>query len=264
MPRKTMRVSEIRALANLYLASSNPELTEFRRGVSHMYEHLALAAGDYHGFNDIVAVWAGEPGTGTYVEDETYRRSYYGEMSGPDAAKAQEAIDRYRADGQQDEVLERRARAARIAEGVSEPKVLRQDVAVGVSPGWLVEFRGQHFVISKGISDMVQVFRSGPDGNITDWDDVAGSSGYTRTRALRELASRPVDEDGRVLSPQDVMDAAEEAAGRHVCSSCGCPEGEQVPSSAGTAWHGISSVAGHTAADCPGPVMCDYAKRVGV
>jgi hypothetical protein len=25
-------------------------------------------------------------------------------------------------------------------------------------------------------------------------------------------------------------------------------------------WHGISRVAGHTPADCPGPVMCDYAK----
>lgn len=97
MPRKTMRMSEIRALTNRYLAGSDPELVEFRRGVASMYEHLAMAAGQYFGYNDLVQVWAGEPGQAPYVEDTACRRQYFGPMSGPDAQPAEDFIRTYRA-----------------------------------------------------------------------------------------------------------------------------------------------------------------------
>jgi hypothetical protein len=95
--RKTLRVTEIRALTNRYLAGSDPELTEFRAGVAAMYEHLAMMAGDYQGWNDLVQVWSGDPGDSEYIPDETYRRAYHGEMTGPDAGPAQVAINAYRA-----------------------------------------------------------------------------------------------------------------------------------------------------------------------
>lgn len=102
--RKTMRVSEIRAAANRYLAASDPKLAEFRQGVAAMYEHLSMAAGDYHGYNDIVQLWAGEPGDGTYIPDESHRRLYFGAMTGPDAELAEAAIKAYRTAGLTDEL----------------------------------------------------------------------------------------------------------------------------------------------------------------
>src|SRR5262252_3387474 len=92
MARKTVRIAEVRALANRMLAGSDPELTQVRQGVASMYEHLSMAAGDYHGYNDIVQVWADPDAHEGYVPDETYRRQYFGEMSGPDAEAAEQAI----------------------------------------------------------------------------------------------------------------------------------------------------------------------------
>jgi hypothetical protein len=113
MPRKTMRMSEIRALANRYLAGSDPELVEFREGVANMYESLAMAANDYHGYNDLVQIWAGEPGDSAYVPDETHRRAYHGEMSGPDKEAAEDFIRRYREARDTDAELVRRQHEAR-------------------------------------------------------------------------------------------------------------------------------------------------------
>jgi hypothetical protein len=116
MPRKTLRMTEIRALTNRYLAGSDPELTEFRAGVAAMYEHLSMMAGDYQGWNDLVQVWSGDPGDSEYIPDETYRRAYHGEMTGPDAGPAQTAINAYRAWRSDAELLRRREMAGLTAE----------------------------------------------------------------------------------------------------------------------------------------------------
>lgn len=270
MPRKTMRMSEIRALTNRYLAGSDPELVEFRKGVVSMYEHLAMAANDYHGFNDIVQIWSGEPGKSTYVEDTTCRRQYFGEMSGPDAQAAEDFIKAYRASTIDPELSRRRGEAALIrsrdrldrpsahdtttrchcgalyhgadhcpACGCEQfeslgcdyikPRVLRRDVPTGQDGGWLVAYRGEHFVISTDRDGDVQAFRANVvTGQIKDWDEVARGTG--KQAALDALIARPVDDDGRVLSPRDVldaqqaeMDAAEEA--ENAPAGC-CPECE--------------------------------------
>jgi hypothetical protein len=91
--------------------------------------------------------------------------------------------------------------------------VLRRDVQYGVAgtSAWLVTYRDQIFVISTGSDEHnpVQVFRADNSGRVRDWDEVA--SGDTKDAALAALVARPVDETGHVLSPRDVLDAAEAA-----------------------------------------------------
>lgn len=91
-----------------------------------------------------------------------------------------------------------------------------------------VRYRGQDFVVSTaghpdgsgGFASLV--FRSGADGKVTDFDDVAGGDGMSREQAITALEARPVDEHGRVMSPRDVLDAAEAAAeaAEGCCKEC--------------------------------------------
>lgn len=91
--RKTVKVSDFRAWANMVLAGSDADLAGFREGVARAYEHISMDANDYHGYNDLVQVW---DGAGAYIPDEIYRRHYFGEMTGEHAERAQEAISAYR------------------------------------------------------------------------------------------------------------------------------------------------------------------------
>jgi hypothetical protein len=91
--RKTVKVSDVRAYTNRVLAGSDDDLTGDRRGVAMMYERIAMDANDYHGYNDLVQI---RDGAGTYIPDTTYRRQYYGEMTGEYAASVREAQDAYR------------------------------------------------------------------------------------------------------------------------------------------------------------------------
>lgn len=249
MPRKTAKLTEIRALTNRYLAGSDPELVDFRRGVAAMYEHLAMAANVYHGYNDIVQVWAGEPGQGTYVPDETYRRQYFGPVDGPDAQPAEEAIRAYRENATDPELMRRRreataikmrqlrAVAARDTETTChcgaayrgadhcpacgceqyeslrcdfiKASVTREDVRIGQGDGWLVNYRGERFVISTDNEGNSAAFRCNERGRVTDWDEVA--RGVDKYDALTALEARPAGDDGRVQSPRDVLDAQEAA-----------------------------------------------------
>lgn len=101
----------------------------------------------------------------------------------------------------------------------TEPQVVRRDLPTGSGEGWLVRYLGHSYAISQGHDGAVQAFRwNARAGAITDWDDLAGGHG-THEQALAALAARPVDEGGRVLSPGDVLDAAE-AAEDSCCEEC--------------------------------------------
>jgi hypothetical protein len=93
-----------------------------------------------------------------------------------------------------------------------QPQVLRRNVPIGSLKrgGWLVSYLGHRYVISQGHSGEVQAFRwNDQEGHVTDWDDLANRD--TFEQALAELVARPADEDGRLLSRMDVMDAQEAA-----------------------------------------------------
>lgn len=101
MPRKTAKISDIRAYANAYLTGSDDDLIGFRQGVCAMVEHITMDAGDYHGYNDLVQRW-GEDGHYIRHQPETYRRWYYGSVTGEYAARAEKSAkafrDRYKAE----------------------------------------------------------------------------------------------------------------------------------------------------------------------
>lgn len=93
--RKTVKVSDVRAFANRVLAGSQDDLIGFREGICSMYEHIAMDANDYHGFNDLIQRWGVD---GDYIDHspEPYRRHYFGTMTGDDAQVAEDAIKAYR------------------------------------------------------------------------------------------------------------------------------------------------------------------------
>lgn len=167
MPRKTARISEIRALANRMLAGTDPELTDLRRGVAAMYESIAMAANDYHGYNDIVAVWTGEPGHSTYVPDETYRRVYYGEMSGPDAERASAACAAYRESTTDVELSRRResARTTRLDRAASSIAAQITSAARGSGTDPIAWVTGNSYMPPlRSFTAAEQVYQADPDG----------------------------------------------------------------------------------------------------
>jgi hypothetical protein len=91
--RKTVKVSDVRAYTNRVLAASDDDLTGDRRGVAMMYERIAMDANDYHGYNDLVRV---SDSAGTYIPDKSYRRFYYGEMTGEYAGSVVEAVANFK------------------------------------------------------------------------------------------------------------------------------------------------------------------------
>jgi len=66
------------------------------------------------------------------------------------------------------------------------------------------------------------------EGEITDWDGVAGGRALTKEQVLAELTQRPTDDDGWVMSPRDVLDQAEAAEEAECCENCGCETGTEL------------------------------------
>jgi len=131
--------------------------------------------------------------------------SYAKDPASPTDAELAAAVKRGLADGSMIDASEFLAREAGA-------EVTRRDIRIGDGSGWLVSYRGQHFVVSEGQwkdePAEYKVFRSDASGKVTDWDDIASGDG--KAGALLALTARPVDVAGRVQSARDVQDAAED------------------------------------------------------
>ena len=74
--RKTVKVSEVKDLANKMLANSVDELTEGRQAVASMIEHVLMDTDNYKGFGYLPGVVDYTVSPPNVYGDET-RRVYY-------------------------------------------------------------------------------------------------------------------------------------------------------------------------------------------
>jgi len=175
-----------------------------------------MAANDYHGYNDIVAVWADPDAHEGYVPDETYRRQYFGEMTGPDAEAAEAAIKAYRS-ADSVEVTRRRNKAADARAGVQQAMWDKAwESAWHIASNGASNPKGVRYtldeLVAKGMGDSVPA--RAIQGHL---DYLEGRSPGPELDDLRE-----VDANARRLGIIDEHGKYVPVSQRTTCQGCGC------------------------------------------